>query len=212
MSKPLSQYAAADNLPVQSPGRGRWHGLASTIALLVAAPLLALLLTAFVFQSYQVDGESMETTLQNQDRLIVYKVPRTVAHITQNAYIPNRGDVIIFVQNGLAQLGEGQDRKQLIKRVIALPGERVTVKDGNIRVYNQAHPNGFNPDTDGGYGLTSLYTPGNVDMTVPTGKVFVCGDNRTNSTDSRVLGPISADKIVGQLIFRLLPVSRVKLF
>lgn len=201
-----------DDNPTETSGRGRWRGLVSTIALLIAAPLLALILTAFVFQSYEVEGQSMETTLQNQDRLIVLKVPRTVARITHNAYIPKRGDVIIFVQRGLASYGEGQDEKQLIKRVIGLPGERVVVKDGSIRVYNQEHPDGFNPDTDGGYGITPRFTNYNVDWTVPPGKVFVCGDNRTNSLDSRIFGPISANDIVGKLVFRLLPVSKAKTF
>src|SRR5580698_6529783 len=73
----------------------------STLFVIAAALALALLLITFVFQSYQVDGPSMQNTLQNNDRLIVWKVPRTLARITGDAYIPNRGDIIIFNESGL---------------------------------------------------------------------------------------------------------------
>ncbi len=189
-----------------------WLTAASTIALLVAAPLLALALTAFVFQSYEVEGPSMENTLQNQDRLIVLKVPRTVAKVTKHAYIPKRGDIVIFVKHGLTEFGEAQPDKQLIKRVIGLPGEHVVVADGKITVYNEEHPEGFNPDTNGGYGNLQRLTPGNVDVVVPEGQIFVCGDNRTNSLDSRIFGPIPAKDLVGKLVVRLLPVNKTEIF
>src|SRR5512140_403318 len=70
--------------------REGWGSVASTIAVLLIAPLVALLLTAFVFQSYQVDGPSMQTTLYNSDRLIVWKVPKTWSKITGHPYVPNR--------------------------------------------------------------------------------------------------------------------------
>ncbi len=127
------------NLP-DPPQSGRWRGAISTIAILIAAPLLALALTSFVFQSYEVDGPSMEASLQHKDRLIVLKVPRTVARITKHAYIPERGSIVIFVKHGLSDFGEGTGDKQLIKRVVGLPGERVVVRDGAITIYNNHHP------------------------------------------------------------------------
>src|SRR6266702_4799807 len=78
--------------PQQKKSDG-WKSALSTIFILIAAPLVALALTAFVFQSYEVDGPSMQSTLQNHDRLIVLKVPRTIARITGHDFIPNRGDV-----------------------------------------------------------------------------------------------------------------------
>ncbi len=104
-----------------------WREFFSTAAILIGALLVALFIITFVFRSYQVDGPSMETTLQNDDKLIIWKVPRTWARITGHDYIPDRGDIIVFTENGLGQFGQ-EDSKQLIKRVIGLPGDRVVVQ------------------------------------------------------------------------------------
>lgn len=191
--------------PPKKPRREGWRSVVSTIAILLIAPLFALFLITFVFQSYLVDGPSMETTLQDRDRLIVWKVSRTWANITGNDYIPKRGDVVVFNEPKL-------NDKQLIKRVIALPGERVVVDEGILTVYNDEHPDGFQPDKTLPYGEAINDTPGDVDVTVPKGHLFVAGDNRSNSLDSRDLGPIPADHIVGKLIARFLPLGEAKRF
>lgn len=184
------------------------RSIVSTVALFLAAPLLALVLILFVIQSYEVDGPSMEQTLHNKDLLIVTKVPKTVARITGKPYIPPRGQIIIFSRD---EGGAGQSR-QLVKRVIALPGERVSVKDGTVTVYNQANPEGFRPDKDKEYSKTITNTPGNVDLTVQPGEVFVLGDNRTNSLDSRYFGPVNANDIVGKLGVRIFPLNKAQTF
>lgn len=192
-----------------------WRSMLSTIIILLAAPFVALILTAFVFQSYEVDGPSMQATLENQDRLIVLKLPRTMSKITGRDYVPNRGDVIIFIRhagNGDAFVTSTTGDKQLIKRVIALPGERVVVKNGSLTVYNQEHPNGFSPDKMLEYGSVIKETPGDVDITVPDGQIYVCGDNRINSADSRTFGPIKTSDIVGKLVLRVFPLSNAKFF
>lgn len=189
-----------------------WRSIASTIIILVAAPVVALMLTAFIFQSYEVDGPSMETTLQNQDRLIVWKVPRTLARLTHHKYVPHRDDVIVFIKRGLSE-GDSSQEKQLIKRVIGLPGDRVVVSEGHITLYNAQHPDGYNPDIN--HDFTSniaTLTTGNIDMTIKPGQVFVCGDNRTNSLDSRSFGPVSVDDIVGKLTVRIFPLNSFKSF
>lgn len=191
--------------------KARIKSILSTIAVLLIAPLLALTITAYVFQSYEVDGPSMQTTLQNHDRLIIWKFARTWSRLTGNDYTPNRGDVIVFIKKGLYE-DNGNKEKQLIKRVIALPGERVTVKDGRVTVYNTEHPNGFIPDATLPYGDVINNTDGNVDITVPAGEVFVCGDNRANSLDSRYFGPVPDEDIVGKLVLRILPLSDAKKF
>ena len=183
----------------------------STIAILVIAPLIALCLTAFVFQSYEVDGPSMETTLQNHDRLIVLKLPRTLAKITGHPYIPNRTDIVIFSKSDLYSF-EGEGKKQLIKRVIGLPGERVVIKDGFITIYNKEHPDGFQPDKTLPYGSVITNTTGNMDLTVGENEVFVCGDNRNNSLDSRAFGTVDVKDIVGKLSLRLIPFNKAKTF
>lgn len=215
-SIPGSQPEATEPEPVvsqQKPGSA-WQSVLSTIAIFIAAPLVALFLISFVFQSYEVDGPSMQTTLQNHDRLIVWKVPRSVARITGHDYIPHRGDVIVFVKHGLSD-PYGNTDKQLIKRVLGLPGDRVVVANGTITIYNQEHPNGFNPDLNHEWsGNIATVTTGDVDMVVPAGQVFVFGDNRTNSLDSRApqIGPVPSKDIVGKLAFRIFPVNTFQSF
>lgn len=188
-----------------------WRELFSTIGVLITALLVALFIINFVFRSYQVDGPSMENTLQNADKLIIWKVPRTWARITGHDYIPKRGDIVVFTESGLSQYGQ-EDTKQLIKRVIGLPGERVTVNNGAFTVYNAAHPEGFDPDKTLPYGKHIPVTSGNVNVTLGPHQVFVSGDNRPDSLDSRAFGPIDADQIVGKLILRVFPVNQAKVF
>jgi len=185
---------------------------ASTIGVLIAALAVALGLIAFVFQSYQVDGPSMQQTLQNNDRLIVWKLPRTWARITGHQYVPKRGDIIIFTQSGLSQYGQ-TDTKQLIKRVIGQPGDRVVVKNNIVKVYNKQFPNGFIPDKTLPYGK-NITEPAeqDIDVTLAKDQLFVCGDNRTNSLDSRFFGPINTSQVIGKLAVRVLPLTQAERF
>lgn len=195
-----------------APSHEGLKSIITTLVIIVMAPLIALFLTAFVFQSYEVDGASMETTLQNQDRLIVLKVPKTWSKITKHAYIPNRGDVIIFDRNDVTEFDGSTQKRQLVKRVIGLPGERVVVKDGEMKVFNKENPEGFSPDKTLPYGKLIGSTSGDVDVVVPENHLFVSGDNRDNSLDSRIFGPISTDDVVGKLGARIFPFNKFKLF
>lgn len=207
-------YSDSSEEKPSKPGDG-WKSILSTIIIILAAPAIAFFLTVFVFQSYEVDGDSMETTLQNQDRLIVLKTGKTWANITNSEYIPKRGEIIVFEQHGNTVRGEEESResRQLIKRVIGLPGERVVVRDGSITVFNEDFPQGFNPDETGDYGdNVAPTTPQTVDITVPEGEIFVCGDNRTNSSDSRSFGTIKSEDIMGNLALRIYPFSKFDKF
>ena len=112
----------AQHSPESGHRRSGWREFFSTASILIGALLVALFIITFVFRSYQVDGPSMESTLQNDDKLIIWKVPRSWARVTGHDYIPDRGDVIVFTENGLGQFGQ-DDSKQLIKRYIGPQAE-----------------------------------------------------------------------------------------
>jgi len=190
---------------------GSKNNVLSFVAVVVVAFVIAAILTMTVFQQYQVDGSSMRTTLQNGNRLIVDKVPRTWARITGHPYIPKRGDIIVFIENGLYGLNDSSS-DQLIKRVIGLPGDRVVIKNGYVTIFDKSHPDGFRPDKTLPYGKVIPYTSGNIDLVVPKNQVFVMGDNRGDSLDSRIFGPVPVNNIIGQLVVRIYPLSEVSRF
>lgn len=184
-----------------------------TVAMFASALLLTWVLLVYVFQLYAVSGQSMETTFHDQDRLIVWKVPRTIARFTGHNYVPNRGDVVIVNTHGVSGL-DAEGVAQIIKRVIALPGERVVVKNGIVTVYNSEHPSGFVPDTTLPYGETTSipYSSGDVDVTLSDNEFFICGDNRGNSYDSREIGPVNLNRIIGKVVFRVYPLGDAGVF
>jgi len=198
-----------------TPHKSRFDGVRrvlSTLSILLIAPLLAISMVAFVFQSYEVDGPSMEPTLQTNNRLIVWKAKRTWARITNNNYVPARGEIVVLVKKGMYDFNTSKE-KQLIKRVIGLPGERVVVQDGTMTVFNDANPNGFVPDKTLSYGSNiTVPTGGNVDIVLGANEIFVSGDNRANSLDSRSFGPVPVTDVVGTLVVRILPLSEVQRF
>ncbi len=190
----------------EQASKSGWKNIGSSLAILLIAPLLAVLITIFVFQSYEVYGPSMQTTLQNGDRLIVFKLSKYWAGLVGNEYIPKRGEIVVFDKPSSLSNVSGEV-KHLIKRVIGLPGERVVVKGGKITIYNKDNSAGFDPDSNQEYSKDITYTAGDVDITVGPGEVFVCGDNRNNSLDSRVFGAISTKTITGTAKLRFLPVD-----
>jgi len=195
--------------PVHEATRRGWKNIASTAAILLIAPLLAVFITIFVFQSYEVYGLSMETTLQDGDRLIVQKLSKNWSKIRGKEYIPKRGEIVVFDKPAYLS-NSSDDVDHLIKRVIGLPGERVVLHDGTYTVYNDEKPEGFNPDLNQEYAKDILTTPGKVDITVGAGEIFVSGDNRTNSLDSRNFGAISVDTVTGVATIRFVPVNAFK--
>lgn len=178
-----------------------------TLAVLLAAPLLAVFIINFVFRTYQVDGPSMETTLQDQDRLIINKLPKTVSRVTGNSYIPKRYAIVVFTHKGGFDSSVPSER-QLIKRVVGLPGDRIVINDNVVTIYNKDNPNGFLVDRLGPESNTVSVTSGNIDQTVGKDEIFVMGDNRENSLDSRSLGTVRAQDIVGTLTYRVFPFDK----
>ncbi len=155
----------------------------------------------------------MERTLKDSDRLIVTKTAKTWSRITNEPFIPDRGEIIVFAKLGTIDPVAGSER-QLIKRVIGLPGDRVIVENGNITIFNDENPDGFDPDEVGGYAdmIASRGGATDIDISVPDDYIFVMGDNRSNSLDSRSFGIISADEIVGRLAMRIFPLNEITRF
>ncbi|MEN9560901.1 MAG: hypothetical protein RIQ56_174 [Candidatus Parcubacteria bacterium] len=157
---------------------------------------LALFIRFFVATPYIVQGASMEFTFDNYDYLIIDR-------LTYDFSEPQRGDVIVF---GLPQ----EPSRDLIKRVVGLPGETVVISGNEPRVMikNDEHPDGFMLQEP--Y-LSEEHWGGSTDMTVTLGpdQFFVLGDNRKVSADSRLWGTLPREDIVGRVLLRLFPFNMI---
>jgi signal peptidase I len=206
--EPLADHRAAISSAQNKNQNEGFKNVIYTILLFIFAPLFALVMIMFVFQSYVVDGSSMEPNLQNGNRVFILKLPKTIESIRGKQYIPKRYEVIVFKK-------PSDPSVQLIKRVIGLPGDHVVVKNNQITIYNTDNPNGFNPDSSTSYGADLSPTSGNADITVGAGELFVCGDNRSpgGSLDSRNnLGLVPVENIIGRLWIRYYPFGGFKWF
>lgn len=180
-------------------------------AVITGAVAMALFLNAFVFQSYYVDGESMAPTLHTNDRLIISKVERSVAHLRGTAYVPKRGQIVVI--NGQASPDTAGRAPELIKRVIGVPGDKIEVHNGTVRVTTSSGAQ-FDSDEALGLDLARTFSENNAVVTVPEGHVFVLGDNRGRggSLDSRSFGMVRSDYIDGRLWMRIMPFSSGRVF
>ena len=188
--------------------------------LLVIAGIIAFVVRTFVAQAFYIPSGSMLPQLQILDRVVVSKLAYKV-------HDPRRGDIIVFdnpypkaadqhagdngVQKALRAVGEGigviqPSTDEFIKRVIGLPGETVegrTGPDGQGHVYINGRLL-VEP-----YLKPSVFTSSFAPVIVPPGHLWVMGDNRTNSGDSRVFGTISEKHVVGRALFRVWPLGHI---
>lgn len=152
------------------------------------ALLVALFIVTFVVQPTRVDGISMEPTLHSEQRLVVEKV-------SYRLHDPARGDVVVLKL-------PGREQTPLIKRVIATGGDVVAIRNGQVFLNGAPLEENY----------LAQWTPGELpSMVVPEGYLFVLGDNRGASNDSRAFGMAPQDHIVGRAFVSYWPLSTVGL-
>jgi signal peptidase I len=191
----------------KAAGRAFWKELP---ILIVVALVVAVLIKTFLVQAFFIPSGSMHDTLLEGDRVMVNKLAYRFGD-------PARGDVIVFdnpqqanddgetifgalVRHVAESLGLSSPDSALIKRVIAVGGETIEIRGNQVYIDGTA--------IDEPYVKEGSRMPHYGPFTVPEGQVFVMGDNRSQSTDSRVFGPISEDAIIGRAFVRVWPPSR----
>jgi signal peptidase I len=196
---------------VESSQKKLLHIAAEWLVLIVSALAIAFLVNHFLFRAFYIPSASMYPTLQKNDRVLVNKLSYKVHDV-------NRGDIVVFSKPKGEVLPDIED---LVKRVIGLPGDTITECVPGKVCIQAAGARTARPLTESylpagtrsnfstvapGCGKPANGAPGCV---VPASSVFVMGDNRTQSQDSRVFGPIKQSTIVGRVFLRIWPVTRL---
>jgi signal peptidase I len=147
---------------------------------------------SFAVQAVHVEGLSMYATLDDNDYLIANK-------IDYRLHPPQRGDIIILRP-------PADNSKDFIKRVIALPGEKLLIRDGTVYINGRKLNEPYLPEYWTTLNNPSPWSVGDGQV-IPANQYFVMGDNRNKSQDSRIFGPIGSDRIDGRAWFRIWPLS-----
>lgn len=174
----------------QSETAGSWWRpvVTETLQIVVPAVLLALVVHLFLAQATVVFGQSMEPNLEPQQRLIVDK-------LSYRLHPPQRNDIVVIDLPYMEEL--------LVKRIVALPGEVVEIREGIIYVNGNAVAEPFPHDTSA-FDMDAV--------TLGPLSYFVLGDNRSNSNDSRAFGPVVREQILGRVWLRYWPLHEIVLF
>lgn len=166
------------------------------IITIIAAAFIALTFRSYVFARADVDGESMMSTLQDKDVIFVEKLSVLTHRV-------KRGQIIIFNS-------KNYNNDIYVKRIVAVSGDEIELKDGKVFLNGKELKEDYldkSTVTEGGSFLGE-----NEKYKIPEGHVFVLGDNRENSIDSRILGSININDIKGRAIVRVYPLSHIKIF
>lgn len=213
MGAPITEspYLEPETEPPEKPRKRKRSFLAELPILVVVALVVAVLIKTFLVQAFYIPSLSMVPTLETGDRVLVNKLAYRVGDVSP-------GDVVVFdspfapeedgesvwemvTKNVLESLGlQIAVAQDFIKRVVAVGGDTVEVRDNRLYVNEAA--------VDEPYLAPSTSMPDFGPEIVPDGMVFVMGDNRSRSQDSRRFGPIPEESIVGQAFIRVWPFDR----
>jgi signal peptidase I len=187
-----SSVASDDYTPAHGRKQRSWGALGGEwLGILIGALVLAVVIKTFVAQTFYIPSPSMEKTLLVDDRVLVNKLAYKVGNV-------HRGDVVVFKR---PPKETDTSIKDLIKRVVGLPGETIESRSGVVYINGEALSEPYLQP-----GMPTNELPPTV---VPQGHFFVMGDNRTNSFDSRRFDPIDEDLLVGRAEARIWPLSRI---
>ncbi len=198
-SKPLTQ-SRLSYLYKMEVVRKIIRGLGTLGLLAVISVGIILVLDSFVVRLSTVNGVSMLTSLNNGQKVLIDKTGVTLSRINQSDFTPNRGQVVAaYLVSRFNSQDEVSDENIMIKRVIGLPGERVVISGNEVTIYNSEHPDGFDPALSANWSENVIKDIGTrkLDVTLSNDEVFVIGDNRPASIDSRVNGPLKLSNIIG---------------
>lgn len=196
------------DLPGEAPdsstsrrGNEAFKAVRDWVIVLVVALLVALGIRTFVLQQFYISGPSMETTLFQPNRVLVNKLSYRFGDI-------DRGDVVVF--DRVTSNGRSVQHDDLIKRVVGLPGETVAIRSCNVFIDDKMLEESYLPkrDLEQADLVARCRQPEMAPVEVPEGQVFVLGDNRPQSMDSRVFGPVDKKSIVGRAFVVIWPISR----
>ncbi|MCU1344187.1 MAG: signal peptidase [Acidimicrobiia bacterium] len=197
-SEPVEPDEAAEPEVVTKPSSTGTRALLEWIGVIVGALVVAFVIRTFLFGAYVIPTGSMEPTLHAspKDRVLVNKLSYHLHDI-------HRGDVVVFKRP------PGESDKtidDLIKRVVALPGETVELRGGMVLINGAPLTE---PYINSACNQGTVTLTGQSTWTIPKDMLFVMGDNRCDSTDSRAFGPIKQNLVVGRAFVRVWPFSHL---
>jgi len=168
------------------------RNLIEWVVILGGALLVAFVVKTFLFQAFFIPSPSMVPTLEVHDRVLVNKLSYKLHGI-------NRGDVVVFERPP----NDAGTIRDLIKRVVAVEGDTVETRGDTLYVNDQPVREPYLKTSSIGSAVSR--------RTIPANQVFVMGDNRTNSSDSRVFGPIEEDAVIGRAFVKIWPLGSLRL-